>query len=58
MAIFAVPSFAYAGTAQDPPPEPSIQDVYVVMRDMDLGYENVQIRTIVPTEAGASAMAR
>ncbi len=63
LAIFVVPSFAYGGPAQDEgastsarPPEPSIQDVYVVMRDMDLGYENVQIRTIVPTEAGASAL--
>ncbi len=63
LAIFVVPSLAYGGPAQDQatstpatPPEPSIQDVYIVMRDMDLGYQNVEIRTIVPTEGGASAL--
>lgn len=63
LVIFVVPSFAHARPAQAqapstsaPPPEPTIQDVYVVMRDLDLGYENVEIRTIVPTEAGASAL--
>jgi hypothetical protein len=39
-----------------PGSEPSAQDVYVVMRDMDLAYENVIIRTIVPHEEGASAL--
>ena len=38
------------------PPTPSVQDVYVVMRDMGLAYENVQIRTIVPNEKGVSAL--
>ena len=63
LAIFVVPSHAYGAPAQRQatstsaqPAEPSIQDVYVVMRDMDLGYENVEIRTIVPTEVGASAL--
>ncbi len=63
LAIFVVPSLTYGWPAQGQapstnaaPPEPSIQDVYVVMRDMDLGYENVEIRTIVPTEVGASAL--
>ncbi len=37
-------------------PEPSVQDVYVVMRDMELAYESVEIRTIVPNEGGASAL--
>lgn len=36
--------------------EPSVQDVYVVMRDLDLDYENVQIRTIVANEDGVSAL--
>ena len=39
-----------------PGAEPSAQDVYVVMRDMDLAYENVVIRTIVPNKEGASAL--
>jgi hypothetical protein len=39
-----------------PPPEPEVQDVYVVMRDMGLSYENVAIRTIVPNEEGSSAL--
>jgi len=62
-AILVLPSLAYADLAQNQtivtdvqPPEPSIQDVYVVMRDMDLAYQNVEIRTIVPTEIGASAL--
>jgi len=38
------------------PPTPSVQDVYVVMRDIGLAYENVEIRTIVPNERGASAL--
>ena len=61
--ILVLPSLAYANLAQNQaivtdvqPPEPSIQDVYVVMRDMDLAYQNVEIRTIVPTEIGASAL--
>jgi len=61
--ILVLPSLAYADLAQNQaivtdvqPPEPSIQDVYVVMRDMDLAYQNVEIRTIVPTEIGASAL--
>ena len=33
-----------------------MQDVYVVMRDMNLRYEQVQIRTIVPNEDGVSAL--
>lgn len=37
-------------------PEPTIEDVYVVMRDMDLAYETAEIRTIVPNEAGASVL--
>ena len=40
----------------EPPPKPSIQEVYVLMRDMELEYETVQIRTIVLNEAGASAL--
>jgi len=36
--------------------EPEVQDVYVVMRDMGLAYENVAIRTIVPNEEGVSAL--
>ncbi len=61
--ILVLPSLAYADLVQNQaivtdvqPPEPSIQDVYVVMRDMDLAYQNVEIRTIVPTENGASAL--
>ncbi len=38
------------------PPTPSVQDVYVVMRDMGLAYENVEIRTIVPNGQGVSAL--
>ena len=38
------------------PPTPSIQDVYVVMRDMGLAYQDVEIRTIVPNEEGVSAL--
>ena len=62
-AILVLSSLAYADPAQNQavvtnvqPPEPSVQDVYVVMRDMDLAYQNVEIRTIVPTENGASAL--
>ncbi|SVA39786.1 uncharacterized protein METZ01_LOCUS92640 [marine metagenome] len=61
--ILVLSSLAYADPAQNQavvtnvqPPEPSVQDVYVVMRDMDLAYQNVEIRTIVPTENGASAL--
>lgn len=36
--------------------EPAAQDVYVVMRDMGLAYENVSVRTIVPNEEGVSAL--
>lgn len=36
--------------------EPEVQDVYIVMRDMGLPYENVSIRTIVPNEEGVSAL--
>ena len=57
LCVFALSGIAGAG--QDAPaqaPEPSIQDVYVVMRDMDLAYETVEIRTIVPNEGGASAL--
>ena len=63
LAIFVVPSLVYtgparaqAGSTSAQPPEPTIEEVYVVMRDLDLGYENVEIRTIVPTEVGASAL--
>ena len=36
--------------------EPTVQEAYVVMRDMGLAYENVEIRTIVPNEEGISAL--
>jgi len=54
-----LPSLAVAAPArgQDTASaEPEVQDVYVVMRDMGLQYENVVIRTIVPHEDGASAL--
>ena len=38
------------------PPKPSVQDVYVVMRDLELEYQTVQIRTIVPNTQGVSAL--
>lgn len=51
-AVFGSPGRPQAA----PPAEPSAQDVYVVMRDMDLAYEDVTIRTIVPHDEGASAL--
>ena len=61
--MFAVAPPAYGGPRQEPaadtgsqPDEPSVQDVYVVMRDMDLDFQNVEIRTIVRHDEGASAL--
>ena len=51
-AVFGSPARPQNGK----PAEPSVQDVYVVMRDMDLAYENVVIRTIVPHDEGVSAL--
>ena len=59
IALFLCPAAAVAAAAQDQTAaksEPEVQDVYVVMRDMGLQYENVAIRTIVPNEEGASAL--
>ncbi len=63
LAVSAQPGLAEAGqsepapqSASAPAPEPSVEDVYVVLRDMDLAYETVEIRTIVPNEGGASAL--
>jgi len=48
---------AEAGSASTPGPEPpSQQQVYVLMRDMGLSYEQARIQTIVPNEAGASVL--
>ncbi len=47
---------AQAAEMPGEPPTPSVQDVYVVMRDMGLAYQNVEIRTIVPHEEGVSAL--
>jgi hypothetical protein len=57
LAIFVLcgPAVALQGAGRDAP-EPTVQDVYVVMRDMNLAYETVEIRTIVPNEEGASAL--
>jgi hypothetical protein len=49
-----VAAAAQSGAAQQP--EPEVQDVYIVMRDMGLAYEDVSIRTIVPNEEGVSAL--
>ncbi len=59
-----VASLAWPATAfgmgippqSSPGAEPTVQEVYVVMRDMDLSYESVEIRTIVPNEQGVSAL--
>ena len=60
LAILVAPAAALALPLQDQQPaaprEPEAQDVYVVMRDMGLEYENVAIRTIVPNEEGVSAL--
>lgn len=60
LVALVVPSVALALPRQDQqaaaPREPEAQDVYVVMRDMGLDYENVAIRTIVPNEEGVSAL--
>lgn len=58
-AVVVCPAAVLGATTQQtatPAPEPTIQDIYVVMRDMDLAYENVEIRTIVPNEDGVSAL--
>ncbi len=58
-ALVLCPSAVFGSPARPQtavPAEPSAQDVYVVMRDMDLAYENVVIRTIVPHDEGASAL--
>lgn len=57
--MMVCPALAVAAPAQDDAavkPEPEVQDVYIVMRDMGLQYENVSIRTIVPNEEGVSAL--
>lgn len=51
-AVFGSPARQQAAA----PAEPSAQEVYVVMRDMDLAYEDVTIRTIVPHDEGVSAL--
>lgn len=59
LALLLCPALATAASPQDEAadkPEPEVQDVYVVMRDMGLQYEDVSIRTIVPNEGGASAL--
>lgn len=59
LALLLCPTPAVATSLQDDAagkPEPEVQDVYVVMRDMGLQYEDVSIRTIVPNEEGASAL--
>jgi len=57
LCVFALSAVALAGQdASAEAPEPTIQDVYVVMRDMNLAYETVEIRTIVANEEGASAL--
>ena len=58
-ALLMLPTLAVAAPARGQDAvsaEPEVQDVYVVMRDMGLQYENVVIRTIVPHEEGASAL--
>lgn len=58
-ALVVCPAAVFGSSARQqsaPGAEPSAQDVYVVMRDMDLAYENVVIRTIVPHEEGVSAL--
>lgn len=61
----ASPAPAAAGLSQDEPSEtasdprrepPSQEEVYVLMRDMGLSYEQARIQTIVPNEAGASVL--
>lgn len=59
LSLLATPALAVATPWQQqeaPAREPEVQDVYVVMRDMGLAYENVAIRTIVPNEEGVSAL--
>lgn len=59
LALLATPATAAAVFLQDQgtaPREPEAQDVYVVMRDLGLAYEDVAIRTIVPNEEGVSAL--
>lgn len=38
------------------PELPSDQEVFIVLRDMGLDYQRVQVRTVVPSEVGASAL--
>lgn len=63
----ATMSAAHAGEAGDTyqgqasletttPRMPSVEDVFVLMRDMQLPYESVQVRTIVPASNGASIL--
>lgn len=64
--VAAPGSSAPAGTVQPqddsaertaPRPEaPEPQDVYVLMRDMGLSYEQARVQTIVPNESGASVL--
>ena len=37
---------------------PNSQQVYIVMRDLELAYEDVRVSTVVPNEQGASALVR
>ena len=57
LCVFVLSGVAVAGQGSAAQvPEPTVQDVYVVMRDMNLAYETVEIHTIVPNEEGASAL--
>lgn len=65
VAATAAPATGVPGPSQDEPPAatatsrpepPTQQDVYVLMRDMGLSYEQARIQTIVPNESGASVL--
>lgn len=59
VAVLVCPAIVFGSGIQDPAAagdEPTVQEVYVVMRDMQLAYEDVEIRTIVANDEGVSAL--